>query len=197
MNSTERTTNWNLCPASGTSNFIPFPALPSIIAPSKTNMSGSIAKEFWILKRFITAKPNARAEWCRADGVQMQTGSDAWHPLQHDSSALRSLWLCLWFSPIRQCCEYVYRSWPNAEESDVRKHTLPVFRHIRWIKHEVCDGAVAHKRVHVVRKPGSEIQNGLDKLRVKMERPTTIAHYSTMIGKLRQISSSDRETKRP
>src|SRR5438105_12340816 len=33
------------------------------------------------------AKANARAEWCWADVVKMQTGADARHPLHHDSSA--------------------------------------------------------------------------------------------------------------
>src|SRR5439155_351002 len=42
----------------GNLDFIPAQALPSIISPAKTNISGSIEKESWILKRFIATAPN-------------------------------------------------------------------------------------------------------------------------------------------
>lgn len=46
------------CPASGTSNLMPGPTLPSTIEPANANISGSIANESWILNRFIATKPN-------------------------------------------------------------------------------------------------------------------------------------------
>ena len=56
-------------------NFIPAQAMPSSISTAKTNMSGSMPKESWILKRFIVTALNFRAQWCRGYGARHANGN--------------------------------------------------------------------------------------------------------------------------
>jgi hypothetical protein len=59
------------------------------------------------------------------------------------------------------------------------------------ILHITDDCVVALTRFHVVRKLRCEVQDALDKLRVKVKLPTTIPRDPTILGKLRQKAGSD------